>query len=80
MAWRRAKSPNLNEEFERVNPQTEELEAFIPKDLDSRIEQIKDRLPSSIEKYDVLCSVMEKTIRLKEARAIEMKRYSDTLK
>ncbi|CEP09413.1 hypothetical protein [Parasitella parasitica] len=79
-AWRRAKSPNLDEEFERVNPQTEELEAFIPKDLDSRIELIKNKLPSAIEKYDALCSVMEKTIRLKEAQAIEMKLYNDTLK
>ncbi|KAI8638732.1 hypothetical protein BD408DRAFT_477526 [Parasitella parasitica] len=80
LAWRRAKSPNTYEEFERANPQTEELEAFIPKDLDSRIELIKNRLPSAIEKYDALCSVMEKTIRLKEAQAIEMKLYNDTLK
>ncbi|KAK4520835.1 60S ribosomal protein L34B [Mucor velutinosus] len=80
LAWRRAKLPNLEEEFVRVNPQTEELETFIPKDLDSRIEQIKSSLPSSIEKYDTLCSVMEKTIRLKEARAIEMRLYNDTLK
>lgn len=70
----------MNEEFERVNPQTEELEAFIPKDLDSRIEQIKARLPRSIQNYDSLCGIMDRTIKLKEARALEMKRYNETLK
>ncbi|KAI8330258.1 hypothetical protein EDC96DRAFT_528764 [Choanephora cucurbitarum] len=79
-AWRRAKSPDLNEEFIRANPQTEELEAFIPKDLDAQVETIRKRLPKSIEKYDLLCSIMERTIRLNQARAVEMKKYNDTLK
>ncbi|KAI8084373.1 uncharacterized protein B0P05DRAFT_535334 [Gilbertella persicaria] len=79
-AWRRAQSPHTEEEFIRANPQTEDLEVFIPKDLDSRIEQIQKRLPKSIEKYDMLCSIMERTIRLNEARALEMKKYNDTLK
>jgi hypothetical protein len=56
------------------------LEGFIPKDLDDCVEQVKKRLPQSIEKYDVLCSIMERSIRLKEARAIEMRKYNDTLK
>lgn len=80
VAWRRAKTPSVDEEFIRVNPQTEDLEGFIPKDLDDRIEQVKKRLPQSIEKYDMLCSIMERSIRLKEARAAEMQKYNDTLK
>ncbi|KAI8368548.1 hypothetical protein BD560DRAFT_399071 [Blakeslea trispora] len=79
-AWRRAKSPDLNEEFIRANPQTDELEAFIPKDLDAQVTTIQKRLPKSIEKYDTLCSIMERNIRLNQARAVEMKKYNDTLK
>ncbi|KAI9265711.1 hypothetical protein EDC94DRAFT_603892 [Helicostylum pulchrum] len=80
VSWRRAKSPIVEEEFIRVNPHTDDLEGLIPKDLDDRIEHIRKRLPESIEKYDSLCSVMDRCIRLKEARALEMKRYNDTLK
>lgn len=80
MAWRRAKSPLVDEEFVRVNPHTEHLESFIPKDLNDRITEMKKRLPQSIEKYDELCNVMDRCIRLKEARALEMKKYNDTLK
>lgn len=80
VAWRRAKTPCVNEEFVRVNPQTEDLESFIPKDLDDRIDLLKKRLPQSIEKYNTLCSIMDRAIRLREARAIELKNYNNTLK
>lgn len=63
-----------------MNPQTEDLESFIPKDLDDRIDLLKKRLPQSIEKYNTLCSIMDKAIRLREARAIELKNYNNTLK
>ncbi|KAI7907830.1 uncharacterized protein BX663DRAFT_492143 [Cokeromyces recurvatus] len=80
LAWRKAKSPNVNEEFVRVNPQTKDLEAFIPKDLNIRIEQIHTRLSKSIEKYDILCSIIEKIVQLNDSRAIEMKKYTENLK
>ncbi|KAI8992008.1 hypothetical protein BDF20DRAFT_812860 [Mycotypha africana] len=79
-AWRKAKLPDLREDFERLHPQTEELEGFIPKDLDERIKQVKERLPKTIEKYDALCSIMENMIHLKEARAKKMKQYKDNLR
>ncbi|KAG2208684.1 hypothetical protein INT47_007783 [Mucor saturninus] len=80
VAWRRAKSPLVDEEFVRLNPHTEDLESFIPKDLNDRLNEMKKRVPQSIEKYDELCNVMDRCIRLKEARALEMKKYNNTLK
>jgi hypothetical protein len=78
--WRKSNQVNMNEEFSRVNPVTEELEIFIPKDLDSRLTLAQKRLPKTIEKYETLCMVMESIIELKEKKAIQLKKYDKTLK
>ncbi|CEG73425.1 hypothetical protein RMATCC62417_08812 [Rhizopus microsporus] len=80
-AWRKgAHVPSSEEEFIRTNPNTEELDPYIPQDLDARIEAVRNRLPKSIEYYERLCCTMERMIQLKEARIQELKQYHTTLK
>ncbi|KAI8974912.1 hypothetical protein BDB01DRAFT_728559 [Pilobolus umbonatus] len=80
LLWRKAMTPSIEEEFIRINPDIDELQGFIPKDLSSRIEHIKNTVPKSIEKYDKLGSIMEKMVNIKHARSIELRRYDSTLK
>lgn len=70
----------MNDEFSRVNPITEELETFIPQDLDSRLTLAQRRLPKTIEKYETLCLTMESILELKDKRAVQQKKYDKTLK
>lgn len=80
-AWRKgAKLPSTEEEFVRVNPDVAGYEPLIPDDLDSRIEVVKNRLPKSIERYDVLCSTMERMIKLRQERMEQLMIYNKALK
>ncbi|KAG1450074.1 hypothetical protein G6F46_010641 [Rhizopus delemar] len=80
-AWRKgAKLPSTEEEFVRVNPDVAGYEPLIPDDLDSRIEVVKNRLPKSIERYDVLCSTMGRMIKLRQERMEQLMIYNKALK
>lgn len=70
----------MTEEFSRVHPLTEELDIFIPKDMETRLTLAQKRLPKTIEKYETLCVQMKSMIELKEKRAMQQKKYDATLK
>ncbi|KAI9266067.1 hypothetical protein BY458DRAFT_556454 [Sporodiniella umbellata] len=80
-AWRKGASvPSSDEEFVRVNPNTEDYEPLVPEDLDARVKTIRDRLPKKIDLYDRLCASIEHTVRLKKEKVDELQRFDKTLK
>ncbi|KAF7725871.1 Sorting nexin mvp1 [Apophysomyces ossiformis] len=79
LAWRRANPPTTDEEFVRKSPNTDELEDYIPSDLDDRLAKLENKLPRIVEHYTMMCLVMERMIRLTEAHGTEYVRYSITL-
>ncbi|KAG1439510.1 hypothetical protein G6F56_012272 [Rhizopus delemar] len=80
-AWRKGDNvPSQDEEFIRVDPNTEDYEPLVPDDLDSRLKVARDRLPKKIESYDTLCASVERSIQLKEEKVKELKKFDKTLK
>ncbi|KAG0171107.1 Sorting nexin mvp1 [Apophysomyces sp. BC1034] len=79
LAWRRANPPTTDEEFIRKAPNTDELEGYIPSDLDDRLVKLQRKLPKIVGHYSTMCLVMERMIRLTEAHGTEYVRYSITL-
>ncbi|CAO3696253.1 unnamed protein product [Rhizopus stolonifer] len=80
-AWRKgANVPSHDEEFIRVDPNTEDYEPLVPDDLDSRLKVVRDRLPKKIESYDTLCASVERSVQLKEEKVKELKKFDKTLK
>ncbi|KAL0093199.1 hypothetical protein F4703DRAFT_1827872 [Phycomyces blakesleeanus] len=79
LAWRKANPPVTDEEFVRIHPETNSLEAYIPRDLEDRLEKLEKQLPKMVEHYHNMCAMMEKMIKLQEVYGTEMVRYSIAL-
>ncbi|KAI9027197.1 hypothetical protein CLU79DRAFT_698257 [Phycomyces nitens] len=79
LAWRKANPPVIDEEFVRVHTEANALEAYIPHDLEDRLEKLEKQLPKMVEHYHNMCIMMEKMIQLQQVYGTELVRYSITL-
>lgn len=80
--WRRANSPDLDEEFVRVNADLipDALSAYIPRDLNDRLEQMEKTLHERIDHYLLLYHGMEAMAQVGRAQKAELERYGSTLR
>ncbi|KAI8370613.1 uncharacterized protein BYT42DRAFT_617150 [Radiomyces spectabilis] len=78
-AWRRANHPVTDEEFIRMNSNTEEIETCIPPDINERIQTIRNQLPIIIQHYEKQCNIVERMTALRTAYGSEYTNYSTVL-
>ena len=71
---------STDDEFTTRLPISESLSKQVPHTLDTELEKIKKRLPTSIEYYRTIVHVLDRIQKRTEASAADYTRYSLALK
>lgn len=78
--WRKNVVISTDDEFTTRLPISESLSKQVPHTLDTELEKIKKRLPTSIEYYRTIVHVLDRIQKRTEASAADYTRYSLALK